>query len=128
MVLSSATLDRLSQKWSVDEAQVEEAAGWEVEGEREHKGRWNTNIDVPVSSPRTTERLCSYGAHMGASMQQPVAGCCSRTISTVSHEELRVDMISVLLNQGADAHLHPVTFGLRLCDATAGPCLQVGEI
>lgn len=36
--------------------------------------------------------------------------------------------ISVLLNQGADAHLHPVTSGLRLCDATAGPCLQVGEI
>lgn len=58
---------------------VEEAAGWEVEGEREHKGGWNTNIDVPVSSPRTTEMLCPYGAHMGTSMQQPVAGCCSTT-------------------------------------------------
>lgn len=106
---------------------VEEAAGWEVEGEREHKGGWNTKIDVPVSSTRTTEMLCPYGAHMGTSMQQPVAGCCSTT-RYFYRIPRRAAGGSVLLNQGADAHLHPVTSGLRLCDATTGPCLQVGEI
>lgn len=65
-----------------------------------HKGRWNTNIDLPVSWPRTTE--VTHGQWRDTR--------CSRTmylyrggIPTKS-----CGWMSVLLSQGANAHPHSV--------------------